>query len=124
MNGTWEDWERWYQQRDGQRGGAAEKQEQVFTSNIAFMGIISVFLIIGTWSQMTRAGTNSVNLMEMRDQQHAAISKELRERRDQRRGLDREGRVENFLRRREFEKWAYDPPGHGLPAPHDTKPSH
>jgi curved DNA-binding protein CbpA len=120
MNGTWEDWERWYQQRDG----TGQKQEQVFTSNIGFMAIISVFLIIGTWSQMTRAGTNSITLMEMREQQHAAISKELRERQNQRRGLDREGRVENFLRQREIEKWAYDPPGHGLPAPQDTKPSH
>ncbi|KAL2151176.1 hypothetical protein VTH82DRAFT_6274 [Thermothelomyces myriococcoides] len=51
MNATWEDWEQWHQQRNGSGG----KQEEVFTSNIAFMAIVSAFLIIGTWSQMTRA---------------------------------------------------------------------
>ncbi|KAK4121966.1 hypothetical protein N657DRAFT_657470 [Parathielavia appendiculata] len=115
-NATWEDWERYYQQ-----GGSGEKQEQVFTSNIAFMAIISAVLIVGTWSQMTRAGTNSVSLMEMRDQQHAAISKELRELRNQRRGLDKETRVQEFIRQREIERWAYDPPGHTLPAPSGKK---
>jgi len=117
MNATWEDWERWHQKRDG----TGEKQEQVFTTNIGFMAIISAFLIVGTWSQMTRAGTNSTTFLEMQDQQHAVLSKELRERRSQRIALDREGRVENFLRQREFEKWAYDPPGHGLPAPSGGK---
>jgi hypothetical protein len=115
MNATWEDWERWHQQRNG----SGAKQEHILTSNITFMAIISVFLIIGTWSQMTRAGTNSVSLIEMRDQHHAALSKELRERRSQRARLDREGRVENFLRQRELERWAYDPPGHGVQAPSD-----
>ncbi|KAG7294026.1 hypothetical protein NEMBOFW57_004087 [Staphylotrichum longicolle] len=117
MNATWEDWERWHQQRDG----TGEKQEELFTSNIAFMAIISAFLIVATWSQMTKAGTNSATFLEMRDKQHAVLSKELQERRSQRIAMDREGRVENFLRQREFERWAYDPPGHGLPAPNDNK---
>jgi curved DNA-binding protein CbpA len=119
MNATWEDWERWYQERDGK----GEKQEEVFTSNLGFMAIISLFLVIGTWAQMTRAGTNSVSLLEMRDQNHAAISRELRQRQSQRAGLDREGRIENFLRQQELEKWAYDAPGHGLPAPGGTSAS-
>ncbi|KAL2131480.1 hypothetical protein VTI74DRAFT_4968 [Chaetomium olivicolor] len=121
MNATWEDWERWYQKQNGK--GDGEKQELVFTSNIGFMAIISIFLIIGTWSQMTRAGTNSVSLLEMRDERHAAISKELRERQSRKMGLDREGRVESFLRQRELERWAYDPPGHGvhaIPAPGES----
>jgi len=119
MNATWEDWERWHQQRNG--GG--EKQEQVFTSNLTFMAIVSAFLIVGTWGRMTRAGTNSVTLLEMQDQNHAAISKELQERRNQRAPLGREGRVESFVRQREFEKWAYDPPGHELPAPKASRVS-
>lgn len=116
MNATWEDWERWRRARDGSED-SREKQEQVFTSNLAFMAIVSTFLIVGTWSQMTRAGTNSVTLLEMRDQTHAAVSNELRQRQSQRRGLDRDARIESFLRQRELEKWAHDPPGHGLPAP-------
>ncbi|KAL2163314.1 hypothetical protein VTH06DRAFT_5371 [Thermothelomyces fergusii] len=119
MNATWEDWEQWYQQRNGNGG----KQEEVFTSNIAFMAIVSAFLMIGTWSQMTRAGTNSISLIEMRDKQHAAISKELQERRNRRAGLDREARVENFVRQRDLEKWAHDPAGHGLRVPEDSEMS-
>ncbi|KAL1843974.1 hypothetical protein VTJ49DRAFT_6378 [Mycothermus thermophilus] len=114
MNATWEDWERWHQERDGGKG---EKQEEIFASNITFMAAIAFFLIIGTWSQMTRAGTNSMNILDMRDQKHAAICKELQERRNQRVGLDRRDRVDQFLRQREYEKWAYDPPNHGLPLP-------
>ncbi|KAL2024883.1 hypothetical protein VTK56DRAFT_3582 [Thermocarpiscus australiensis] len=111
MNATWEDWERWYQQRDG----TGEKQEPIFTSNGGFAGIIALFLIIGTWGQVTRAGTNSMNLLDMRDQRQAAISEELRRRQSEAAGRDRESRVESFLRQRELEKWAYDPPGHGVP---------
>jgi hypothetical protein len=59
----------------------------------------------------------------MRDEKNAALSKQLQERRNQRVQMDRGGRVENFLRQREYEKWAYDPPGHGLPAPNGNKPS-
>jgi curved DNA-binding protein CbpA len=119
MNGTWEDWERWHRTRNGK----GEKQEQVFGSNIGFMAIISAFLIVGTWSRMTRAGTNSTSVLDMQDEKNAALSKQLQERRNQRVQLDRGGRVENFLRQREYEKWAYDPPGHGLPAPDGNKPS-
>ncbi|KAJ4287097.1 J domain-containing protein 1 [Collariella sp. IMI 366227] len=113
MNATWEDWERWYQKQNGKEEG--DKQEKVFTSNIMFMGIVSFFLIVGTWSGMTRAGTNSVSMLEQRDERHAAISKELRERQTQRFGLDREDRVQNFVRQREIEKWAHGASSHGLP---------
>ncbi len=119
MNATWEDWERWRQQRDG----TGEKQEEVFTSNFKFVGVIAAFLIIGTWSQMTRAGTNSASMLEMRVQQDAVISRELQDRRRQIMSLNREGRVENFLRQREFERWSHDPPGHGLPPPSSTRGS-
>ncbi|KAK4246591.1 hypothetical protein C7999DRAFT_15290 [Corynascus novoguineensis] len=119
MNATWEDWEQWQRQRNG----TGEKQEEVFTSNIAFMAIVAAFLIVGTWSQMTRAGTNSVSLLEMRDQKHAAISKELQEIRSQRARLNREARVENFVRQRDLEKWAHDPPGHALPPSGDSEGS-
>ena len=113
MNATWEDWERWHQDRNG----SGEKQELNFASNGAFMGIIGLFLIVGAWSQMTRAGTNSMTLMDMRDQEHAALSKELQRRQTATADMSRRGRIDNFIRQREFERWAHDPPGHGLPAP-------
>ncbi|KAH6615818.1 hypothetical protein B0J18DRAFT_403084 [Chaetomium sp. MPI-SDFR-AT-0129] len=108
MNATWEDWERWRKQRSG----SDQRQEEIFTSNIGFVAIISVFMIVATWGQMTRAGMRSATFLDRRDQQHASISRELRERRGQRERLDRGGRVESFLRQREAENWGYDP-SHG-----------
>ncbi|KAL2257271.1 hypothetical protein VTK26DRAFT_408 [Humicola hyalothermophila] len=120
MNATWEDWERWYQERDGTGG----KQELNFASNGVFMGIVGLFLIIGAWSQVTRAGTHSLTLLEMRDQEHMAISRELRRRHAATAEMSREGRIQNFLRQREFERWAHDPPGHGLPDGCDVSSKH
>ncbi|KAL2117653.1 hypothetical protein VTJ04DRAFT_7313 [Mycothermus thermophilus] len=117
MNATWEDWERWRNERDGNGNGKQEKQEEIFTSNMTFMGLIAFFLIIGTWSNMTRAGTHSMSVIHLRDEKHAEIVRQLRERQSQVLALDRNSRVDHFLRQREYEKWAYDPPGHGLGLP-------
>jgi curved DNA-binding protein CbpA len=106
MNATWEDWERWQQKRNG--GG----QEGLSTGG--FAAISALFLVVATWGWATRAGTDSINLMEIRDQRHAEISKELRKRQSETVSLNREGRVDSFLRHRELEKAAYDPPAHGV----------
>lgn len=117
MNATWEDWEKWREQRSGSK----QRQEEIFASNIGFVAIISVFMIIATWGQMTRAGMRSATLLDRRDQQHANISRELRERRGQRESLDRGGRVESFLRQREAENWGYNPSHGDLPVSISTK---
>jgi curved DNA-binding protein CbpA len=102
MNATWEDWERWYQERDG------VKQQPVFTSNGVFAGIVVLLVLIGGWGQTTRAGKHSVGLLEMRDQKHEGVSKELQHRISESSGKSRQDRVETFLRQREG--WGYDSP--------------
>ncbi|KAK3689520.1 hypothetical protein B0T22DRAFT_173291 [Podospora appendiculata] len=102
MNATWEDWERWHDRRNG------KKQEPVYVSNGTFVGIIALFVLVGTWEQVTRAGTHSVHLMDMRDRTDIAVSKELQQRQSQLVGLDRDDRVQTFLRQREA--WGYDQP--------------
>ncbi|KAK4227303.1 hypothetical protein QBC38DRAFT_195973 [Podospora fimiseda] len=109
-NATWEDWERWHQQRDGR------KQEPVFASNGSFAALILIFVVAGTWTQVVYAGNHSLNMMDKRDQLHANVSRDLRLRNGETYALSKEGRVDHFLRQREYEKWGYDPPGHLLPA--------
>jgi curved DNA-binding protein CbpA len=107
MNATWEDWERWHQERD--ENGNRKKQEPLYMSNGGFVGIIVLFLLIGGWGQATRAGRHSDNLLDMRDKIHGSASQELRKRQSEAARLSRQGRVESFLRQREG--WEYDQPG-------------
>ncbi|KAK4132724.1 hypothetical protein BT67DRAFT_443632 [Trichocladium antarcticum] len=106
MNATWEDWERWQKKRDGVGEDGL--------SPSGFAAVTALFLVVATWGWATRAGTDSMNVMGLRDQRHAEISKELRKRQCETAYLSREGRVDSFLRHRELENCAYDPPGHGV----------
>ncbi|RKU43068.1 hypothetical protein DL546_001028 [Coniochaeta pulveracea] len=95
MNATWEDWEKWYQERDG------KKQEPVFMSNGAFVAVVLVFVAIGSWGQVTRMGNHSVHLVEMQEEKHESISKALHLRRAENSGKSREERIQKFLKQRE-----------------------
>ncbi|KAJ9145403.1 J domain-containing protein 1 [Pleurostoma richardsiae] len=115
QNATWEDWEKWYRQRDG------EKQEPLYMSNGGFVAVVVFFILVGSWGQATRAGTNSLSLLEMRQQKHAAVSKEMHRRQAESAQLSREGRIESFLRQREG--WGYgDATAGHMPDEHGQSP--
>ncbi|KAI5920103.1 hypothetical protein F4810DRAFT_448734 [Camillea tinctor] len=97
MNATWEDWERWYEERDG--GG--RKQQPVYMSNALFVGVLCMFVAVGSMGQARRASTSSMNLVEMRDQKHKVIDRNMRQRQLDQALLNRHERVEIFLRERE-----------------------
>ncbi|KAK6952724.1 hypothetical protein Daesc_005018 [Daldinia eschscholtzii] len=97
MNATWEDWERWYNERDGKK----EKQQPVYMSNQLFAGVLCIFVVIGSMGQARRANSNSTNFVDMREQSHATISHDMRLRQIEQSSLNRHERVENFLRQRE-----------------------
>lgn len=111
MNATWEDWERWYNERDG------KKQEPVFISNGGFAGVVVLFVLIGSVAQLTRAETNSTYLVDMRDQKNSLISNDLRRKHVQSMGLSRRDRVESFLKQREG--WEHDRLSGHSPLLHD-----
>ena len=99
-NATWEDWEQWYQQRDG------KKQEPLYMSNGGFVIVIVMFVLIGGWGQATRAGAHSLYIVEMEDKKQNHITAEMKKRQNESAMLTREGRVESFLRQREG--WGYE----------------
>ncbi|KAI0887033.1 uncharacterized protein GGS22DRAFT_159235 [Annulohypoxylon maeteangense] len=97
MNATWEDWERWYQERDGKK----QEQQPIYMSNSLFASMLCMFVIVGSLGQAQRAGTNSMNLVEMKDKHHEAINHDMRKRELYQAPLSRGERVEHFLRQRE-----------------------
>ncbi|KAI0594007.1 hypothetical protein F4775DRAFT_464886 [Biscogniauxia sp. FL1348] len=97
MNATWEDWERWYEERDGRR----KRQQPVYMSNGLFVGLLCMFVVVGSMGQARRASTSSMDLVEVRDQKHRAIGRDLRQRQHEQALLSRHERVEHFIRERE-----------------------
>ncbi|KAK1775530.1 hypothetical protein QBC45DRAFT_335114 [Copromyces sp. CBS 386.78] len=98
MNATWEDWEQWRKEQES--GGTGGQQKPIFVSNGAFVAIVSVFVIIGSWQHATYGVQSGIALVDDHDQKHAAIDKELRQRYGEQAGLGREARVDNFLKQR------------------------
>lgn len=101
-NATWEDWERWYESQDPNGAGAKRKrQDPLYMSNGLFVGVLAMFVVVGSWGQATRAGNHSVHLIEMRETSSQNISEDMWRRRQEKAVLSREDRVESFLRQRE-----------------------
>jgi curved DNA-binding protein CbpA len=96
-NATWEDWERWHRERNGDK----QPQTRVFMSNELFVVVLCSFVVLGSLTQARRANTATMNIVEMRDQKHAAISGDLKRRQDEKAPLNRHERVESFLRQRD-----------------------
>lgn len=113
MNATWEDWEQWYGEKNGDK---KEKQQPVFMSNQLFAGVLCVFVVIGSFSQARRASTNSMNIVEMKEQHHAAISQDLRRRQSEQAALNRHERIESFLQQRDGWALASSPSSHATEA--------
>lgn len=110
MNATWEDWERWYGERDG---GQKQKQQTVFMSNELFVVVLCAFVVAGSMGQARRASSTTMAVMEMRDQKHEAISHDMAKRRAEQGPLTRHERVESFLRQREGWNLAGSTTSHG-----------
>ncbi|KAH8819517.1 hypothetical protein F5884DRAFT_760754 [Xylogone sp. PMI_703] len=96
QNATWEDWERWYQ-RD------SNIQQPIYTSNSVFVIFVCVFIAIGIFGQAQLIGTNSINLLQQRDEYNEKVSKELMRRRKETLSSfgNREERIHSFLIQRD-----------------------
>ncbi|KAI8627190.1 hypothetical protein F5Y19DRAFT_182204 [Xylariaceae sp. FL1651] len=97
MNATWEDWERWYREKNSEK----HPQSPVYMSNELFVAMLCVFVVVGSFAQARRASTSTMSVIELREQKHAAISGDMRRRQDEKAPLNRHERVESFLRQRE-----------------------
>ncbi|KAI0475669.1 hypothetical protein GGR56DRAFT_524593 [Xylariaceae sp. FL0804] len=100
MNATWEDWERWYQARDG---GERKQQRQgpVYMSNPTFAAMLCAFVVVGSMGQARRVENRRKTADEVRERESLAISEDLRRRSIERAVHDRRERVEVFRRRKD-----------------------
>ncbi|KAF4966295.1 hypothetical protein FSARC_6028 [Fusarium sarcochroum] len=102
-NATWEDWERWYNARDG------KVKDPLYMSNGLFATIVVVMCMIGAFAQMSRADQYGADLMEMKNQSNLAIGQQVTRRNTVAAGRSKDERVDMFLKDRENINYAFQP---------------
>jgi DnaJ domain len=95
-NATWEDWERWYNRRDG-----TGSQQPIFVSNTAFVSLILVLAALGGVGQATRADSTTKTILQIRDESHQKAAKELAKVRQEAISWGKDERIAMFLRMRD-----------------------
>jgi hypothetical protein len=103
QNATWEDWERWYEER----GGANGKQQPIYMSNGSFAALVLAALAVGGVAQATRAESHTTYIVERRQENQAAISGVMHRKGAASAGLGREERIETFVRERENLRYSF-----------------
>lgn len=108
-NATWEDWERWRNERDG------KPSEPMYMSNGMFAALVVCMCMIGALAQMTRAETAGEEYVDFVQQKDWAIGQKMRDSTVAASGRSKDERVDTFLRDREnlsfdFQPGKYDAP--------------
>jgi len=109
QNGTWEDWERWYAEQANP--GAARRSQGYYMGNGTFVVLIVFTVIIISIMQTTRHEQRRRELDARWQRQQAELSKSLMQSQHEVEGLDRQERVDRFLRHRENTRYAFQPTG-------------
>lgn len=94
-NATWEDWERWYEARDGRR------REPTYMSNGTFATLVVMMCMAGAMTQANRAEASGAHFVESVQQKHAAIGQDMLRSSAASAGRSKSERVDCFLRDRE-----------------------
>ncbi|KAH7156888.1 hypothetical protein EDB81DRAFT_867793 [Dactylonectria macrodidyma] len=102
-NATWEDWERWYDARDGRTA------DSMYMSNGVFATLVVMLCMIGAFAQMTRAEQSGADYIEMRNQSNLAIGRQMARSTYVASGRTKDERVDSFLRDRENLSYEFSP---------------
>lgn len=98
-NATWEDWERFYERRDGVY---PQKRAPVYMANSYFLALIVALAIMGSSLNVNRAKDAGHYIVEQRDLVHDRAAKELRRVRQEASTLSsRQDKIDFFVRQRE-----------------------
>lgn len=118
-NATWEDWERWYESRDGR-----SRQETVYMPNGVFAILIAMTGIIGAMVQTERVERSGSYYMEAKAAQNQAVGEDVRRSTMASAGLSKDERVGRFLRDRENVAFAFMPGKYDEPPPPPADTGH
>ncbi|KAI8678313.1 J domain-containing protein [Fusarium keratoplasticum] len=102
-NATWEDWERWYDARDG------KPKDPLYMSNGLFATLVVVMCMIGAFAQMSRVEQSGADYVQMTNQSNLAIGQQVARRTSVAQGRSKDERVDMFLRDRENLAYAFVP---------------
>nr|P0DO34.1 RecName: Full=NADH-dependent flavin oxidoreductase iliE; AltName: Full=Epimerase iliE; AltName: Full=Ilicicolin H biosynthesis cluster protein E [Neonectria sp. DH2] len=102
-NATWEDWERWYDARDG------KTRDPMYMSNGVFATLVVMMCMIGAFAQMSRAEQSGTEYLETRDQSNLAIGQQISRTTLVSAGRSKDERVDSFLRERENVAYEFTP---------------
>lgn len=102
-NATWEDWEKWYDARDG------KTRDPLYMSNGVFASIVVMMCMVGALAQMNRASESGADFLEQKAQADLAISRQMARTSRTGVGLSKDERVDSFLRERENVTYQFVP---------------
>jgi len=102
-NATWEDWERWYDARNG------NTQRPVYMSHGSFAALVVMFVSIGVVAQTHRADSLARERMMLIQQRQELLARDTSRRAESSVTKGRDARVEIFVRERENALYEYQP---------------
>jgi hypothetical protein len=107
-NATWQDWENWYDRFNPPKPGDPPRKPQapIFLSNTAFISLVGIIAALAGVGQATRAHENSKNYVFMVDAASNRAKNEVHHVQQTKQGLNREQRIDYFLRDRDPEAYA------------------
>ncbi|KAG5930250.1 hypothetical protein E4U42_002460 [Claviceps africana] len=113
-NATWEDWERWRDERSG------KPSEPMYMSNGMFAALVVCMCMIGALAQMSRAEAAGEQYVDFVQQKDWAIGQKMRQSTMAATGRSKDERVDCFLRERENLAFDFEP--HKLDRPPPSPP--
>ncbi|KIW02812.1 uncharacterized protein PV09_05870 [Verruconis gallopava] len=107
-NATWEDWENWYDKFNPPKPGDPPRKPQapIFLSNTAFISLVGLLAALAGVGQATRAHESSKNYVYMIDEASKRAKSEINSIHSAKQGLNREQRIDYFLRDRDPDAFA------------------
>jgi len=104
-NATWQDWENWYDKFNPPKPGDPPRKPQrpIFLSNTAFISLVGVLAALAGVGQATRAQETSKSYVMMVDAASNRAKGEVNRVQVHKQGLNREQRIDYFLRDRDPE---------------------
>lgn len=102
-NATWEDWEKWYNTRDG------KPRDALYMSNGLFATVVVMMCMIGAFAQMSRAEASGTEYVDTKMRTDIAIGQQMARRDYSAAGRSQDERVNVFLRDRENLNFQFEP---------------
>lgn len=122
-NATWEDWEKWHEERwheaHGGKGPQTQPQAGPRLSNSTFAAIVVMMCMVGAMAQTTRVEASADANREWKGLDQGMIGEDIRRRTVATAEQSSHQRVQSFLKERDNVQYGYIPGKHDSPRERD-----